>query len=232
MVWNIEEKRSFIDSIILGYPVPLFLLAEVDYDETERFEIIDGMQRLNAITSFIEQEFDRAREYFDLETMAETKWLFDQGKLEQKQPKLSREVCTKIAGYLLPLSVYKKENSKEIDEIFRRINSGGRQLSKQDIRQSNSLGEFADVVRRISAKFRGDDSQSDKLLLNSMKEISVSNKHLDYGIDVNDIFWVKEGIILREKVRQSLDEEIIASILGYILLDKKTTWNSELLDNF
>jgi uncharacterized protein with ParB-like and HNH nuclease domain len=231
LVWNVEEKKAFIESITRGYPVPLFLLAEVDYDGIERFEIIDGMQRLNAITSFIEQEIDVNGSYFDLETMVETKFLLDTEVIGQKTPKLDRDVCTKIAGYVLPLSVYKKDKSEEIDEIFRRINSGGRQLSKQDIRQSNSLGKFADVVRKISAKFRGDDSQSDELLLNSMKKISISNKHLDYGIDVNEIFWVKEGIIPREKVRQSLDEEIVADILGYILLEKKPTTNSELLDN-
>ena len=231
LVWNIEEKKSFIESIIRGYPVPLFLLAEVTYGESEGFEIIDGMQRLNAITSFIEQEVEIDGQYFDLNTMVETKLLLDQGELIQKNPVMPRTTCTKVASYVLPLSVYKKESSDEIDEIFRRINSGGRQLSKQDIRQSNSIGKFADVVRKISAKFRGDDSQSDELLLNKMKKISISNRHLAYGIDVNDIFWVKEGIIPREKVRQSLDEEIIADILGYLLLDKKPTTNVELLDN-
>ena len=29
LVWTVEEKRSFIDSIVSGYPVPLVLLAEV-----------------------------------------------------------------------------------------------------------------------------------------------------------------------------------------------------------
>ena len=231
LVWNLEEKKSFIESITRGYPVPLFLLAEVEYDGIDCFEIIDGMQRLNAITSFIEQEIDIEGKFFDLETMVETKYLLDKNLLLQKQPKMSREICTKIASYVIPLSVYKKDKSEEIDEIFRRINSGGRQLSKQDIRQSNSLGQFANVIRKISAKFRGDDSQSDELLLNSMKKISISNRNLNYGINVNDIFWVKESIIAREKVRQSSDEEIIADILGYILLDKKPTTNSELLDN-
>ncbi|HEY9062855.1 MAG TPA: DUF262 domain-containing protein [Pseudobacteroides sp.] len=232
LVWNIEEKRAFVESIIKGYPVPLFLFAEIVYGEDDKFEIIDGMQRLNAISSFIEQEFEINGEYFDLETMVETKLLLDKKVLFQKIPKLSRDICTKIASYVLPFSVYKKENSREIDEIFRRINSGGRQLSKQDIRQSNSLGKFADVVRKISAKFRGDDSQSDELILNSMKSISISNKNLDYGINVNEIFWVKEGIIPREKVRQSLDEEIVADMLGYVLLENKSTANSELLDNY
>jgi uncharacterized protein with ParB-like and HNH nuclease domain len=33
LVWTIEEKRSFIDSIINGYPVPLVLLAEVTTEQ-------------------------------------------------------------------------------------------------------------------------------------------------------------------------------------------------------
>lgn len=231
LVWNIEEKASFVDSLIKGYPVPLFLLAEVEYEENTRFEIIDGMQRLNAITSFIDQEFDIEGKFFDLETMVETKLLLDKNEIKQNYPKLDRNICTEIASYVLPLSIYKIDNQKEIDEIFRRINSGGKQLSRQEIRQSNSLGVFANTVRKIASKIRGDDSSSDKLLLNTMKNISISNRKLTYGIDVDEIFWVKQYIIPREKVRQSIDEEIIADILGYILLDRPTS-SSDLLDNY
>ncbi|WP_082880090.1 DUF262 domain-containing protein [Methylomonas methanica] len=42
LVWTIEEKRSFIDSIINGYPVPLVLLAEVTAERGKNLEIIDG----------------------------------------------------------------------------------------------------------------------------------------------------------------------------------------------
>ncbi|AWM32145.1 GmrSD restriction endonuclease domain-containing protein [Hymenobacter nivis] len=242
LVWNVEEKQKFLDSIIMSYPVPLFLWASVEYNDKDRYEIIDGMQRLNAITSFIEQEFGLLvkeegggeKEYFfDLDTMADTKLLKDENLLEQKVPMLSRAICSKIAGYLLPLSVYRMETSEEIDEIFRRINSGGRQLSIQEVRQSSSLGGFADAVRRIAAKIRGDDSNSDMLLLNAMRKISVSNKRLQhYGINVDDIFWVKQGIISREKMRQSNDEEIVADILSsMILYPDKFTSNAVLLNN-
>ena len=71
LVWSIEEKAAFIDSIIKSYPVPLILLAESDNDGKRIFEIIDGMQRLNAVTAFIENEFPVNGEYFDLEAMAE-----------------------------------------------------------------------------------------------------------------------------------------------------------------
>ena len=49
LVWTIEEKRAFIDSILQGFPVPIILLAETEKDKKSVFEIIDGMQRLNAI---------------------------------------------------------------------------------------------------------------------------------------------------------------------------------------
>ncbi|WP_217360046.1 DUF262 domain-containing protein, partial [Anabaena sp. UHCC 0253] len=86
LVWTIEEKRAFIDSILQGFPVPIILLAETEKDKKSVFEIIDGMQRLNAITAFIEGEFDIEGKYFDLQTMVESKSRLDQGKLIQKNP--------------------------------------------------------------------------------------------------------------------------------------------------
>ncbi|WP_462267692.1 DUF262 domain-containing protein [Mucilaginibacter sp.] len=102
LVWTLEEKEKFIDSLSLNYPVPLFLVAEVAYKGDTIIEIIDGMQRLNAITSFIEGEFSLHNRYFDLETIAETKFLLDKNLLRQKMPKLDRELCKNIArSYLI-----------------------------------------------------------------------------------------------------------------------------------
>lgn len=234
LVWNLEEKRAFIDSINKGYPVPLFLLAEVEYENDDKFEIIDGMQRLNSIMSFIEQEFDYEGKYYDLEAMAETKLALDKNEILQKEPKLDRETCARIASYVLPLSVYKNKSSTELDEIFRRINSGGRLLSRQEIRQSGSTGNFATTVRKIASNIRGDVSIGDKLSLNSMKEISITNKNLSYGINVDDIFWVSQNILRREKVRESRDEELIADILGYMLTDpgSKPSSRADFIDNY
>jgi hypothetical protein len=49
-------------------------------------------------------------------------------------------------------------------------------------------------VRRIAARVRGDASHADTLRLNDMAKISITNRELDYGIAVEDIFWVKQGI--------------------------------------
>jgi len=232
LVWTLDEKRRFIDSILSGYPVPIVLLAERKNPSQGQFEIIDGMQRLNAIFSFIENEYAVDGKFFDLNTMAESKALLDAGKLKQKEPMLSRDACVQIASYTVPLSIYEFAGHGDVDEVFRRINSGGRKLSRQELRIAGSTGHFAQAVRLVAAKVRGDVSASDELPLNEMKKISITNRDLPYGINADEMFWIKQGVLTKEQVRESRDEEIIADILAFMLLDDKPPSRSEALDDF
>lgn len=232
LVWSIEEKASFIDSIIKSYPVPLILLAESNDDSGRIFEIIDGMQRINAVTAFVENEFAVNGAYFNLETMAETKLQKDSGKLVQKEPMLNRKICAEFVSYVFPMSTYKGASESEIDEVFRRINANGKHLSRQEIRQAGALSNFADIVRQISSEIRGDTSLSNRVELNNMKKISITSKDLPYGINVDDVFWVASAIIRREQVRESKDEEIVADIIAAMLLDEMPASSSNILDEF
>ena len=55
LIWSVDEKEKLIGSILKGYPIPLILLAErPQVHGSGKYEIIDGMQRLNAICGFIE----------------------------------------------------------------------------------------------------------------------------------------------------------------------------------
>ncbi len=217
LVWTKEEKSQLIDTMLKKYPLPLILLAEVEIDGVTKYEIIDGMQRLNAIFSFVENKLDAMGKYFDLATMASTKQLQDEDFLFQKEPKFERIPCTQFANYKLPISTYRLEDTEDIDEIFRRINSFGRRLSNQEIRQAGVIGSFADSVREISSAIRGDVSHSTLLPLNNMDRISITNRELDYGIKVEDIFWVKNGIFRKEDIRDSRDEDMVADIVAYII---------------
>ncbi len=232
LVWTIEEKRAFIDSILQGFPVPIILLAETEKENIFVFEIIDGMQRLNAITSFIEGEFDINEKYFDLQTMVESKSLLDQEILKQKNPILERRFCEIIASYVMPLSVYSFDDNEKVDEVFRRINSNGKHLSKQELRSAGATSKFANLVRLISAEIRTDTSALDILLLNNMKEISITNKQLEYGIRIDDIFWIKNNILTKAMLRDSKDEEIVADILAYILLPETPKSSGSVLDEY
>lgn len=220
LVWSIDEKVAFIDSLIDRYPVPLILLAQKQQEGRSYFEIIDGLQRLNAIMSFVEGEFRVSNGYFDLNTIADTKQQLDLGILSQKEPILARSICTSLAGYPLPVSVYGFFQNEDIDEIFRRINSNGRYLSPQELRSAGALGSFATAVRSLSSVVRGDVSASDEIVLNEIKKISITNRELmSYGIEVDDIFWVANNILTKDMVRQSRDEEIVADMVAHMCLD-------------
>ena len=233
LVWSLEEKHTFIDSLRKGLPVPLILAAEeVVSGNTTVYEVIDGMQRLNAIVSFIENEYPLDGEYFDLEALAETKLLLDDGALSQKIPKLDRRTSANIANYTVPLSVYKTSSNDLIDEVFRRINSGGRHLSPHELRQVGAISNLSELVRKIASRIRGDVSASDVLALNDMAAISITSRELPYGINVDDVFWVKEGILTREQVRESRDEEVVAELLVAMLVSPIPSSGRQYMDEF
>lgn len=232
LVWTIEEKRQFIDSIAKKYPIPLILLAL----SQNQYEIIDGMQRLNSIFAFIEGEFglfENGKEcFFDLATMPTTNELLDSKKINQKKPVLNRTLCREIANYELPFSVASFKDPLKIEDIFKRINSNGKHLSDHELRQAGALGKFPDLVRTLSAEIRRDSSPGDILNLTQMKEISLSNIKLPYGISLLDVFWVKQEIIPVYNMRLSRDEEVVAYILVYIILGRSVNPSKTNLDNF
>ncbi len=232
LVWNRNEKEAFIDSLKNGYPVPLFLFSVNEYKGQRRQEIIDGMQRLNAIFGFIENEFAINGYYFDLSSTAMTKQLLDEDILKQKEPILERTSCVNIASYELPYSSYDEDNPEIIDEVFRRINSNGKHLSRQEIRQAGATGEFAELVRVLSTKLRGDVSHEDVLLLEQMKDISIQQDGNGYGINADDVFWVKQNIIDKKDLRLSMDEEIVGDLIGAMVTETMPPSRVSVLDSY
>lgn len=232
LCWTIEEKRNFIDTISHGYPVPLFLFA---LDSAGNYEIIDGMQRLDAICSFIEQKYELKNGFFNLKTMPDTIALLEQNAIKQKGVGatgiLDTEVCRNLANYPLPVSVFSLEND-EIEEVFKRINSTGRHLSNQELRQVGVNTSFARLVRNLSQEIRGDNSEP-ILKLNEMSKISLSNHRLPYSITINNTFWIRNKIFQSIDLRQSRDEEVIAMILVHMLLHPQNfLYNSNILNRY
>ncbi len=56
--------------------------------------------------------------------------------------------------------------------------------------------------------------------------------YLEYGINIDNHFYIRNHIISRPSIRDSDDEELVANILGYIFLDDKPTSGSTSLDTF
>ncbi len=123
-------------------------------------------------------------------------------------------------------------DESDITEVFGRINSGGKHLSNQEKRQAGVTTPFAELVRTIAMKLRGDDSPK-TLRLFDRPQVSIDSKpnNQGYGIQAEDTLWCKQGILTISQLRDSNDEDTIADISASILLNKPLPRSRERLDN-
>lgn len=226
LVWGIYEKRLLIDSILKNIPLPAILIAQYDLKEDNDFtvlEIVDGMQRLNAIISFILGEFSVSYNdkmcYFDPNSYNETFQLMRDGKLTPHESLLPKDTCQEFCRYQLP-AIITGQNKETIELIFTRINSTGKKISSHDLRQSMATGEFSDLVRRIASDIRMDNTYDDRIRLCEMSQISVGYKKYGYGVDLDTVFWRRHDLINAQNIKESKDEEIIETLLALVLLGK------------
>lgn len=234
LVWSETEKVCLIDSILKGYPIPLILFAEyAGEDGRTYYEVLDGMQRLNAIVGFLENEYPVNQKYFDIKQLARVQQAESEGLFVGYHGEAvhTPQICANLLDYQLAVTSYKVESEENVFEIFRRINSGGRQLSSQEQRQAGVLCHFSDLVREIAADIRG-DSTNEQVVLSDMPQISIGNtrENCRYGLNADNTFWVKQGVIAIQNLRDSDDEEIIADILISILLGEPFARSKERLD--
>ena len=159
LVWSVEQKRKLIDSILNRYPIPLFLLSARSENEgsesktsREIYEIIDGMQRLHAIVSFIEQKFCLSDgRYFDVNEFSRAK---NESKIGSFILNTSGKIITprevsSILSYSLSLSVVRGAGTDKIKEIFGRINYLGRSNGNHE--QNRTSVDWCGLLQPIFA---------------------------------------------------------------------------------
>ncbi|MFI5865553.1 DUF262 domain-containing protein [Streptomyces sp. NPDC051546] len=238
LVWGVNEKMHLIDSILRGFPIPLFLLAEAP---DQKYEIIDGMQRLDAIFGFIEQRYGipgagEPRQYFDLKEFSRARQLAESKAFAPEPGKpnlLAAASCADLLDYQLAVTIFDSDEESKVTEVFRRINSGGRQLSAQEKRQAGVLSEFVSMLRRLASEFRYDGSP-DILPLTKMPVVSIdsSRERLGYGISAEETFWCSLGILSPRQLQQSEDEQLLADICISVLRGNTFSVSSDVLDKY
>ncbi|WP_306333337.1 DUF262 domain-containing protein [Streptomyces sp. KL118A] len=238
LVWAVDEKTHLIDSILRGFPIPLFLLAETS---DQNYEIIDGMQRLDAIFGFIEQRYgipsvDSGRRFFDLSEFSRARQLADSGTFarEPGNPLLiSASQCADLLDYQLAVTIFGSSEETQVTEVFRRINSGGRQLSAQEKRQAGVVSEFVKLLRRLASEFRYDGSP-DVLPLTKMPVVSIDSarERLGYGITAEETFWCSLGVLSTRQLQQSEDEQLLADICISAVRGNTFSVSSDVLDKY
>jgi dimeric dUTPase (all-alpha-NTP-PPase superfamily) len=238
LVWTKSEKASLIESILLKYPIPLILFGKFKKEGKDMYEIMDGMQRLNAIFGFVENQFSTKNGiFFDVVKHPLANELSNQGVFKpietDAENLLNAQECVDFLEYSLAVTIYEPESDKEIEDIFNRINSNGKHLSAQEVRQAGVTSKFAGLVRSLASEIRGDVSR-EILPLTEMPEISIDYKSIDlgYGVLAEDTFWCSQGIIRNSDLRDSTDEQLLADIILSIALQKPFPATKENFDSY
>jgi hypothetical protein len=233
LVWTLIEKQRLIESILRKYPIPAILIAERE-QSVGTYEIIDGLQRLHAIVSFVETTYPTLDgKYFNLKFFPTAKERADAGEFEEADSpiRLTQKEISTILDYNLAVSVMRNASEAEVNDVFGRINTYGHRLSDQERRQAGVQNEFAEMVRELSCTLRGDAS-SDVLPLKLMPSISIDlpkTKH-GYEIQAEDVFWVSQGILRSTDLRDSMDEQCVADIAACVVRGELIERSKDTLD--
>lgn len=141
--WNNGKRSRLIESLIMNVPLPPIFLYEFEYSN---YEVMDGLQRLTAISSFYDDEFE-------LEGLS--KWPELNGKKYSNLPKLVRQGIDRryISSIILLHETAKSSEDAETlkQMVFDRINSGGEQLTAQEKRNANFDGRLNRICIELSA---------------------------------------------------------------------------------
>lgn len=136
LVWNDQRKSALIESLMLKIPIPSFYLDEGDNGQKS---VIDGMQRLTTIHSFLNDQFSlKGLQYlssYENKTFSQLDIKF-QGIIEDTifNINILSQQCPQMVKF----------------DIFRRVNTGGVPLNFQEIRNIMAVPKVRTLLREMA----------------------------------------------------------------------------------
>ncbi len=142
-VWTHIQASRFIESLILGLPVPgVFLSKE---ESTGKLLIIDGQQRMLSIANFYKGVFkDKKFTLKGVQSDLEGKSYEDLNQIDQNR----------LDDSIIHSTIVKQdapsEDNSSIYMIFERLNTGGTPLQPQEIRACVYYGAFNELLTKLT----------------------------------------------------------------------------------
>ncbi len=141
-IWPRPKADKFIESLLLGLPVPgIFLVKET----TGRFLVLDGHQRLYTLLSYYNGVIG-GREY-RLENVQER---FKNKLFRELDTEERRQLNDSIIHATVVRQDEPTEDQSSIYMVFERLNTGGVNLQPQEIRMALYHGKLAKVLKTLN----------------------------------------------------------------------------------
>lgn len=145
-VWTKLEASRFIDSILLGLPVPSIFFAKM---ENEQKLIIDGYQRIMTVKDFVSGIFSGNNESFKLSNTnsINRRWR-NKTFAELTDTEKIRIKATTIHAIIFEQR--EPDDNSGMYQIFERINTGGKTLKSQEIRNCIYQGDMNNLLIELN----------------------------------------------------------------------------------
>jgi uncharacterized protein with ParB-like and HNH nuclease domain len=199
-VWKLDEASRLIDSILLGLPIPSIFLAK----KNEQQLIIDGYQRIKTVYDYVKGIFSQNNKVFKLSNsiIINERW---RGKAFSE---LSDDEQRRIKNTTIHAIIFeqkKPNNDTGMFQIFERINTSGRTLSSQEIRNCVYHGRFNDLLIELN---KNTDWRE---LLNCKEDIRMLDmENILRFFAITDIentdFYLKNQIILKKFLNEYMSQ--------------------------
>ena len=135
-IWQDHHRNNFIESVILGFPIPMMFIAEVD---DGRLEIVDGAQRIQTLEQFLNNDL-RLKKLKKLTTL--------NGLVFSDLP-ISHQ--RRLGARALRLVVLEVSTTAEIRyEIFKRVNTSGEKARASEVRRGAYSGPFMKFIEKCA----------------------------------------------------------------------------------
>lgn len=144
-VWERRQASRFIESLLLGLPVPGVFVARES--ESSKHLIIDGQQRLKTLQFFFDNKFGGVDRKFRLTNVA-SKW---NGLTIGN---LGPDDKLRLEDSVLRVTIFKQDHpddNRSIYSVFERLNTGSSKLYPQEIRTCVNHGRFIDLLNELNA---------------------------------------------------------------------------------
>lgn len=142
-VWDYKKKSVLIESILMNIPIPPIFLLEYDFS---KYEVMDGQQRLDAISSFYNDDFQLSGLTF---------WSELNGLKFSQLPKLVLRLLNRRRISATMIVTENFQDDIEINKlrslVFERLNTGGIKLSQQEIRNCLFFGKFNNLIIELAS---------------------------------------------------------------------------------
>lgn len=141
-VWDYKRKSQLIESLMLRIPIPAFYLAETSEG---KYQVVDGLQRLITITQFMKNEF--SLKYLEYLEDQEGRWFEDKGRKKG----IERNYWRNILQTQITVNIIEAKSPAKVKfDVFRRINTGGKPLNNQEIRNCLSEKHTRDLIKSLA----------------------------------------------------------------------------------